>query len=280
LADIEREQRSHLLEHPDELSLGRLLLRANPDELAGLAAILGERNCAVRSLTEALLKKSRSKLGSLFANRRPTYSDALDVVGDACELQRENLTDPEFERALVDTIYVRALSEMSEDARREVISQAADLLHSSSSRNYKKELIVGGGLAAAQASGFGVYMAASTALAATTSAVGITLPFAAYTGLAKVVSVAIGPIGWAALATWLVIKSDTPDIKRLTPSVLQVASVRARLLWEWETKRDDLANRSKEGRQLLEKIESIRDQGSLDAFDELEQIQHRIERGR
>jgi hypothetical protein len=51
-------------------------------------------------------------------------------------------------------------------------------------------------LMAAQLSGFGVYLLASTALGALTGAVGIAFPFAAYAAVSSAIAVAIGPVGW------------------------------------------------------------------------------------
>ena len=55
------------------------------------------------------------------------------------------------------------------------------------------ELITGAGvfgaLTAAQLSGFGVYLLASTALGAITSTLGLTLPFVAYTTMSSAISV-------------------------------------------------------------------------------------------
>lgn len=51
-------------------------------------------------------------------------------------------------------------------------------------------------IGAAQLSGFGIYLLASSTLGAITSVLGITLPFAFYTGMSSVISFAIGPIGF------------------------------------------------------------------------------------
>lgn len=51
-------------------------------------------------------------------------------------------------------------------------------------------------IGAAQLSGFGVYLLASSTLGAITSVLGITLPFAFYTGISSVISLVIGPIGF------------------------------------------------------------------------------------
>lgn len=50
-------------------------------------------------------------------------------------------------------------------------------------------------LGAAQASGFGVYLGATTALGLVSHAVGVTLPFAVYTGMSSTIAFLIGPCG-------------------------------------------------------------------------------------
>ena len=79
-----------------------------------------------------------------------------------------------------------------------------------------------------QASGFGVYLAATTALGFTTSAIGITLPFAAYTGLSSTIAFVIGPAGWLAAGLWGAWKVTQAEWKKLVPVVLYIASTRAR----------------------------------------------------
>ena len=54
-------------------------------------------------------------------------------------------------------------------------------------------------LTAANLSGFGVYVLATSTLGAITGAIGLTLPFAAYTGLSSVISTDLDPVGWPQL---------------------------------------------------------------------------------
>lgn len=54
-------------------------------------------------------------------------------------------------------------------------------------------------IGAAQASGFGVYILASSTVGAIASVVGVTLPFALYTTLSSAISYLIGPIGFLAI---------------------------------------------------------------------------------
>lgn len=81
-------------------------------------------------------------------------------------------------------------------------------------------------MAAAKASGFGVYLMASTVLGGLTSALGITLPFAVYMGMSQMIALAIGPIGWLALLGGLAFSLNQPNWQRLTLAVVYVAVIR------------------------------------------------------
>ena len=81
-------------------------------------------------------------------------------------------------------------------------------------------------LTAAKLSGFGLYLAASTAVGAVTGGLGIALPFAFYTGMSKTIAAVIGPAGWAALGIAAVYKLGSPNMKKLVPAVLFIAAER------------------------------------------------------
>lgn len=61
-----------------------------------------------------------------------------------------------------------------------------------------KSLTALGTLAGANFAGFGLYIMASTVVGGITSAIGLTLPFAVYTGMSSVLSIVTGPVGWIA----------------------------------------------------------------------------------
>jgi hypothetical protein len=83
-------------------------------------------------------------------------------------------------------------------------------------------------LAAAQASGFGVYVGATTALGFLSHAVGLTLPFAVYTGMTSTISFLIGPIGFLATTAWLGFVLTSPEWCRILRGLLHVVAMRAR----------------------------------------------------
>lgn len=85
-----------------------------------------------------------------------------------------------------------------------------------------------GALTAAQLSGFGVYLLASTSLGAVTATLGVTLPFAVYTTMSSTIAVLIGPVGWIGAGLFTIWKLTGPNYKRLIPAILYVAMLRSK----------------------------------------------------
>ena len=83
-----------------------------------------------------------------------------------------------------------------------------------------------GALTAAQLSGFGVYLLASTSLGALTATLGVTLPFAVYTTMSSAIAVIIGPAGWIGAGLFAIWKLTGPNYERLTSAILYVALLR------------------------------------------------------
>lgn len=88
-----------------------------------------------------------------------------------------------------------------------------------------KKLIygAGGALVLANMGGFGTYMVMASLLH--TVSFGL-LGFGAYTAASSIVAVALGPVGWAALAGYAVFKFGSPSMQKLIPIVITVALIR------------------------------------------------------
>ena len=69
----------------------------------------------------------------------------------------------------------------------------------SKDKSIKPSLVTASLFGAAKLSGFGLYTSASTILSSIGSTVGVTFPFAMYTGLSSFISVLLGPVGLSAL---------------------------------------------------------------------------------
>jgi hypothetical protein len=139
---------------------------------------------------------------------------------------------------LYEKVIVQALSAMSAEQRHGFLTQSIDT-HTIYAATFdaSTEVAPGGlagpgttltALAAAQASGFGVYLGATTALGFVSHAVGVTLPFAAYTGMTSTISFLIGPAGFLAGATWLAIVLTSPEWSRIIRALLHVMIMKAK----------------------------------------------------
>jgi uncharacterized protein YaaW (UPF0174 family) len=87
-------------------------------------------------------------------------------------------------------------------------------------------------LALAQGSGFGVYLGATTALGFLSHAVGVTLPFAIYTGMTSTIAFVIGPIGFLGVGAWLGSRILGPEWPRILRGVLHVIAMKAKYGYE------------------------------------------------
>jgi hypothetical protein len=99
-----------------------------------------------------------------------------------------------------------------------------------------------GAIGAAQLSGFGVYMAASTALSFLSMSAGIVLPFTAYTSLSATIAVAIGPLGLALAAFPAVFKFLQTKPEQLLGGIVVIAAWRSRLIAEGRMVGSETAN--------------------------------------
>ena len=82
--------------------------------------------------------------------------------------------------------------------------------------------------------GFATYTMATSLLGGISSALGVVLPFAAYTTLTSAISLALGPLGVGALSLWGVHKVTSANIKSTILVVLEIAAIRERLTFERE----------------------------------------------
>lgn len=103
----------------------------------------------------------------------------------------------EKEQKLFLEIFKENYNEMN-DAQKEAFLD--DLKQKGLSKDQLASIATLATIGAAQFSGFAVYLLASSTVGAITSALGITLSFGFYTAMSSVISVAIGPIGWAIAA--------------------------------------------------------------------------------
>ena len=77
--------------------------------------------------------------------------------------------------------------------------------------------------------GFGTYLAASSALGALTSGLGITASFGVYTTMSSAISIALGPIGFGAATAAFIVTMTKSSPRKAIPAIIYIATMRAKL---------------------------------------------------
>lgn len=227
----------------EEMSLQEVISNSTSEERANLAAILSiEVSTDPLEVADALREAGSHTVASFFRKDHVPYEEVVSDV--AKKLGAKNLpsqcTASELERLAVGAAVKQMLAKASPEERKGILTEFAKSQKSSSTGL----VTTTGALALANLSGFGLYLAASTTLGAITSAVGVTLPFAAYTGMSSVLAAVTGPLGWAALAVAAIVKFGGTDFKKTVPGVLAVATIRARLIANRDQELFDLTSKS------------------------------------
>jgi hypothetical protein len=132
---------------------------------------------------------------------------------------------------LFETIIARMLVTMNAKQRHDFLTRRVQLDVMAAgfpSAGWSGPMTTLAALSAAQASGFGVYMGATTALGLASHAVGVTLPFAVYTGMTSTIAFLIGPVGFLATAGWLAYVLTSPEWARIIRGLLHIIAMRAK----------------------------------------------------
>lgn len=233
----------------EQLDVENLLAIASDEEKRNLAAIVGlkdveapDRLClAIRSAGSHSVAAAYREL----RGREPgaTYevvaSDVARKLG--CRNLAKTASIADVERAAIEVAYAKLLEHAAPAERTALVSSVVKDQDSS----VTGLATAAGALTVAHLSGFGLFTAASSSVAALTGALGVTLPFAAYTGLSTVLATVTGPIGWAALAGWAVHKFGAANYRITIPAVLAVSAIRARLMAERDIELSSLRREQK-----------------------------------
>ena len=109
-------------------------------------------------------------------------------------------------------------------------------LHEPCLTGREKEFVIEGSilatLTAAQLSGFGVYLLATTSLYSVSSLMNITLPFVMYTALSGAIKIIIGPLGWISIITGILYTFNKANFKKLVPIIIYINYLRVKQMEE------------------------------------------------
>jgi hypothetical protein len=176
-------------------NISYLLHKLTFEELSALHKILGTKNNGVNQILDNFGKILLPVNGYLQSPL--TYSQILQKIALNKNIQLLTAnSEVANEQHLFLEMFQIEYAKMSEEEKTIFLQ---DLESKGLNKNQVASLTAIGTIGMAQASGFGVYILASSTVGAITSVLGITLPFAFYTGLSSVISFAIGPIGFLVL---------------------------------------------------------------------------------
>ncbi|MCI0748371.1 MAG: hypothetical protein L0Y58_23440 [Verrucomicrobia subdivision 3 bacterium] len=220
----------------EEMQPADLLESASSEERANLTKILGLLDKATTAETAVALCKAGSHSVAAwlrgvrgheqFVAYREVVADVARKLGSKKPASSATVAD--LERTAIGAAIDQMLASATPELRAALLGEIAK----SQKQTVKGIASATGGLVAANLSGFGLYVAASTAVGAIAGVLGVTLPFAAYTGMSSILATVIGPLGWAALAGWATFKLGSTNYKKTVPGVLALAAARARLIAE------------------------------------------------
>jgi uncharacterized protein YaaW (UPF0174 family) len=215
----------HDTNKPDDSTFGHKLAATGSDNDVAFSMLSTDR------MVSEILREISTAGGHTLANlaRKGKGVEYREIVWDLARQVRAELSPIDTIASAEGKIAAQVLRTLLENLTPEQRAELADNLERIAREHGKSFAAQGGTLAAitaAQLSGFGVYLAASTAVGAITGFLGVTLPFAFYAAMSKVIAVLIGPPAWAALSLAAVYKAGSPNMKKLVPAVLFIAAER------------------------------------------------------
>jgi len=259
------DELSGLNRNPADYSLLQLLSQANDEERATLEKFVG-KSFENPEQFEHLIRKKATHDVSYYLKRikgvdeafaLASYSEMLDVAGEKIQMERGGRSDFDYERALVETAFSKMVGSMQEKDRKQLEYEMKKYAEEHLGSSHTGLALSSGGLALANLGGFTTYTMSTSLLAGASSALGIGLPFAAYTSFSSLLLIAIGPAGWAAIGLWSAHRMASPDKKATALVVPAMASIRARLIYEQEMQRSELEEEIRSYADQKEQLEAL-----------------------
>ncbi|MFC4640002.1 hypothetical protein [Deinococcus hohokamensis] len=206
-----------------------LLKRATKEERMNLGTILKVPDGDPKALTDALAWHSQHKIQYYFRDR--TYTEIVQQVARRLKMTYTLQEDVQhLERRILQRVLSDVWAKLAPEERTRIEEALREEFRATG--NEGKFVGVAGliaGIAAGKASGFGVYMLSSVVLSSMASTLGITLPFAAYMGASRAISVMLGPVGLVITALSIGWALGSPNHNKVLLAVIHIAMIRARL---------------------------------------------------
>lgn len=198
---------------------------------------LGGRQQAISLLQKEI--NCAYKLICVFNDKDINWHEIVIWAAEKNGLNKSQYTKSSFEaeRALINRFFEKNWDQLTPKQRKEVLEKSEI---TGLSVNDKNVMIAASGTAALATlnagvalSGFTFYTTMSSVIASTASVVGVTFPFAVYTGASTTVATLSGPYGWtllAASAAGLSLYKSWPDEAKVTRMIISLHVIKAKAL--------------------------------------------------
>ena len=262
----EKKEKEHELKtiNPQRSSFKELLSFANNNEIETLEKFSGIKHKSLDQFELAIRKKSTNDISSLMKRFQgvdkslavASYSDMVDLAAKNFKLIRDTKNDADLEKHIVSTQFEKMIKKMDKKDREVLELEITKIAEEKFGKKNLNLVLSSSGILAANLGGFATYTMATSLLGGISSAIGVAIPFAAYTTLTSAISVALGPLGVGALTLWGVHKLTSANIKSTILVVLEIAAIRERLTFERE---ENLKELKKEIEELeVEKLNILK----------------------
>ena len=178
------------------------------------------------------LEYKAKNLGEVLVGTKYPYRRICRWIAKKMKVSFSDSTSaPELERRIVREFTSHALCDLQRNHPEEfeVIRDRVYTEARKSGLDGKKVFaaMLGGGLIIGEASGFAIYLAATTALKAVSLLLGITFSFSAYTALTTTLSFVLGPVGWVVASLVAAWGFGRANLRATQAAVIYIAAVRA-----------------------------------------------------
>lgn len=176
-----------------------LLQEMNLEQKQALVKILGLKK------TDDL--EIASKISKILLPAKGWLQEPMNYKQFISSIAEKNNESTDFSKGIVHAereLYLKLFQNEFEKLSQDEKDKILDALDKAGlNKNQITSLSGIGALGAAQLSGFGIYVLASSTVGAITSLLGITLPFALYTGMSSAISFIIGPVGFLVMGVMI-----------------------------------------------------------------------------
>jgi uncharacterized protein YaaW (UPF0174 family) len=195
---------------------------------------VGAETEAARKNAVSRLRSSAERTTADSLRSTPSFDELLDGACKHLKAYEKDASTAEKEIFLSHAVIVEALQAMKPRERVRFFETRVDAETVAGEvrvkgQNFSGPMTTAAMLGAAHASGFGVYLASTTALGFVTHAAGITLPFIFYSGMSSGIAFVIGPAGWLSVGAWGAWKLMQPEWKKIVRGMIYIIAFNARV---------------------------------------------------